>query len=678
MATADELLKNVAIQPNPEGHIVVGGDRFVTVPDNLKRLGVQYDHNMETVVFDCPRHWDNHDMSKMAVYVNYIRSDGYADRYPVDNLRADNDIMHFDWTISRNVTEVAGGISFIVCVMKTDAEGNEERHWNSELCQDCYISKGMETEEHPALDYPDEVTQLLLRMSTVEQINVQANEMQALYDATVETANTAEEIKNQALDASGYIKNSYASVIKSNMSGKAARVDDVSPIEHDVKCWVHGKNLIVRPYAESNVTERDGVTWSIDQTDGGIVVNGTPTKNTSYNVAYNYQHTIALKKGRTYTLTDISSFTGATGYVYLQNMSNGVVKNSATVRNESKTFLVESDGYANIGIVLLGGVTYKNEKILLQLEESSVPTAYEPYIDPTTITAYSCGKNLARSSYKYDVTQNGINIAATKDSAEIILNGTSTKASSYRIMKDILLPPGTYTASVIGANTVDSASDRLYVFNPDTNTVIKNYIMTDKPQTFTITEPTLVAVEMVFAEGSKYSYKTIRVQIELGETATEYESYKVVSSCIPDSDGTCVVTSKSPTMTLFTDTAGAIVEAEYNADTKTWIENYIRDNFVISPGGEGGSVSWLTNVSIPASGWVTESTSLHSQVIKIAGTTKYSKVDLLPSVEQLAIFFEKNVSFVTENENGVITVYAIGDKPLLSYTMQVQITEVIV
>jgi hypothetical protein len=47
-------------------------------------------------------------------------------------------------------------------------------------------------------------------------------------------------------------------------------------------------------------------------------------------------------------------------------------------------------------------------------------------------------------------------------------------------------------------------------------------------------------------------------------------------------------------------------------------------------------------------------------------------------VEQLAIFHSKDVAFVTENEDGVVTVFAIGDKPALDYTMQAQITEVAV
>ena len=90
---------------------------------------------------------------------------------------------------------------------------------------------------------------------------------------------------------------------------------------------------------------------------------------------------------------------------------------------------------------------------------------------------------------------------------------------------------------------------------------------------------------------------------------------------------------------------------------------------------EQASQARIASVTILASNWTGEN-SLYSQVVTIDGITERSKVDLLPSVEQLAIFHNKDVAFVTENEDGVVTVYAIGDKPLLDYTMQVQITEV--
>lgn len=69
-------------------------------------------------------------------------------------------------------------------------------------------------------------------------------------------------------------------------------------------------------------------------------------------------------------------------------------------------------------------------------------------------------------------------------------------------------------------------------------------------------------------------------------------------------------------------------------------------------------------------------TSPYYQVVTIAGITAYSQVDLTPSVEQLSIFHEKDLSFVTENEDGVVTVYAIGQKPTNDYTIQATIREV--
>ena len=62
--------------------------------------------------------------------------------------------------------------------------------------------------------------------------------------------------------------------------------------------------------------------------------------------------------------------------------------------------------------------------------------------------------------------------------------------------------------------------------------------------------------------------------------------------------------------------------------------------------------------------------------MEIEGVTENSQVDLTPDVQQLAIFYNKDLTFVTENEEGVVTVYAIGQKPTNDYTIQVTITEV--
>ena len=83
----------------------------------------------------------------------------------------------------------------------------------------------------------------------------------------------------------------------------------------------------------------------------------------------------------------------------------------------------------------------------------------------------------------------------------------------------------------------------------------------------------------------------------------------------------------------------------------------------------------IGEVTLLASAWV-GSGNLHSQVVSIEGVTERSQVDLTPDVAQLVVFYEKDLTFVTENEDGVVTVYAIGQKPTNDYTIQVTIKEV--
>jgi hypothetical protein len=181
MSQTEELLNSLSsddistylANAEEEPHIVIGNDRIITVPESLKRIAVQYDHNVETVTFDCPRYWDGLDMSKMVVYINYRLPNRILGSYVADNVavdESDTNLMHFTWTISRNVTGTEGNISFLVCIKKTDSDGNEENHWNSELNNTIYVSKGLETTETIAESHPDVITNLLVRIGNMEAI----------------------------------------------------------------------------------------------------------------------------------------------------------------------------------------------------------------------------------------------------------------------------------------------------------------------------------------------------------------------------------------------------------------------------------------------------------------------------------------------------------------------------
>jgi hypothetical protein len=89
------------------------------------------------------------------------------------------------------------------------------------------------------------------------------------------------------------------------------------------------------------------------------------------------------------------------------------------------------------------------------------------------------------------------------------------------------------------------------------------------------------------------------------------------------------------------------------------------------------SVARISEITLLAESWVEKRDNLYAQTVEIEGATENSQVDITPSVEQLVIFYEKDLGFVTENDGGEVTVYAIGQKPENDYTIQVTITEVI-
>lgn len=86
------------------------------------------------------------------------------------------------------------------------------------------------------------------------------------------------------------------------------------------------------------------------------------------------------------------------------------------------------------------------------------------------------------------------------------------------------------------------------------------------------------------------------------------------------------------------------------------------------------------SVTIYADKWSQAKDNRYYQIVTVnnATITANSKVDLQPNSEQLAIFYEKDLAFVTENENGIISVFCVGQIPQHDYTIQATITEVVI
>lgn len=85
------------------------------------------------------------------------------------------------------------------------------------------------------------------------------------------------------------------------------------------------------------------------------------------------------------------------------------------------------------------------------------------------------------------------------------------------------------------------------------------------------------------------------------------------------------------------------------------------------------------SVYIDPTKWRHAADERYYQVVTVqnAVITANSKVDLTPNVEQLDVFHEKDLAFVAENEDGVVSVFCVGQVPTHAYTIPVVVTEVV-
>lgn len=590
-------MSHLHIVHDSDAHFVIDPITRAIKNESGKVTVIQHDHNSERFTFSIQKQVDGHDMSACnRVEIHYINIDA-TDKtqkatgvYEADDLKTSSDDggkVTFSWLLSRNATQYAGSLNFLIrfaCI----TDGVEEYAWHTSIFQSITVGSGMynggEEVIEPYLDViaqwkndlfgvGDTQEQRLLTVSAEQQAAIAAKGA-----AVLDSIPDEYEALQTGVDT---LFNSVASGIRGNLSGSVVRADDVSAVEHNPIIKIYGKNMFNINALEvmpANYTVRIS---AIDVENNSFTITTAESHDGNgycglTNANGNYAPTLRdlcpqLEVGKTYVLSGKTD--SRSTFIYLRDVSRSwVFGKPLTITEECLNAKIAMYGLDFAGGEGTGDCTITN----IQVEEGTIATEYTPYIDPATVTVKRCGKNLANGATTQTITSKGIKISRTEGSSELIIDGTAEGITSAIAMKTVLLPPGTYTASVYGLNTNSENEDRAYVWDQENEKVLVNYIMTNAPKTFTITEPRYARIEIVFGAATSYSNKKVLLQLEAGETATDYEPHKAVTNHITAADGTVDgVTSVSPTMTIMTDTEGVTVECEYIVDTKTYIDNEI-------------------------------------------------------------------------------------------------------
>lgn len=178
----------------------------------------------------------------------------------------------------------------------------------------------------------------------------------------------------------GTIAHAYEPISESNVNLKDA-IDKILTSQ--------GRNLISYPYYNGTSYESNGVTYTVNEVDGTITVNGKATKESDFRLIspYDTSDRKILELGQTYTLSDGVNQPNTSGYqasVYFQFVRIDTTKNDFNYdisTNYGNMTWTASDANLlqyGIRIVVRSGVTVDNVVMKPMLEIGAIAHSYEP------------------------------------------------------------------------------------------------------------------------------------------------------------------------------------------------------------------------------------------------------------------------------------------------------------
>lgn len=180
-----------------------------------------------------------------------------------------------------------------------------------------------------------------------------------------------------------YVNNNFANALKGYKTAKGYNslvLDDISPIEHELKIKVMSKNLVPYPYIEYGSYTKYGITFAY-QDDGGVHVSGTLDANkssTDINLCYiNVSHLA----GKTLCLKDTgNSSIAVVGHLYYNDGTANSYNFYRTDQAHKRVLALPQNAKTiALGIMVKSGT--HDMVVYPQLEIGTTPTEYSMWVD---------------------------------------------------------------------------------------------------------------------------------------------------------------------------------------------------------------------------------------------------------------------------------------------------------
>ena len=265
----------------------------------------------------------------------------------------------------------------------------------------------------------------------------------------------------------GTIAHAYEPISESNVNLKDT-IDKISTAQ--------GRNLISYPYYNGTSYELNGITYTVNENDGTIIVNGTATKESDFRLINPYEPSSrkTLELGQTYTLSDSVNQPNSIGYqapIYFQFVRIDTTKNDFNYgisTNYGNMTWTASDANLlqyGIRIVVRSGVTADNVVMKPMLEVGAIAHSYEPTTESNVNLKTAVDKKADKSKVA-DVDWTSVDISGVSEnaSAGATLNYCIKNGICYMSILNIGFKTATQ-AIILGAGSVPKPSSD-YCWSP--------------------------------------------------------------------------------------------------------------------------------------------------------------------------------------------------------------------
>jgi len=424
-------------------HLIVNSDRTITVPEESAVVGVKGDHNSNRVTFDCPRYFDEYDLTQCTNhFVAYINSAGNIQgQYIITDLAVDavdETLLHFSWLVSGNVTVAACEIAFALC-FRTVEDDLIIYQWNTNYSTGLRVIEGIEVSEDYDELYPD------ILAKWFEELESAAGEkLSELSEKVDELNEKAEQAATDAVSALADAKTALESLEESK-----TEIDvQITKINNELLQKVTKSDLDV---INKTISEQDtlitqnaeAIAIKADQTVVDTLARTVSAQETQIGVN---SASIALKADKT----------------YVDTVNNTVTANSAAlgIQAEAITGLVsKTDGtVADIAEIKIEADKISTAVTQMGEDIGDKITLVEQTVDSISQSAMNNESELKKQATQ--IKQNAAEIALRAAKSEVDVLAGTVAAQSTQITanaEEIVLKADKSTVSSL-SSTVDSLS----------------------------------------------------------------------------------------------------------------------------------------------------------------------------------------------------------------------------